>query len=151
QYEFQAASITNGDVARGNLRARYDAIVLPSAPAEVLLRGLSADAAPPEYAGGLDGDGVRELDAFVRGGGTLICLAQSCSFAIDTFKLPIKDLARTTREQFYCPGSILRIDVDSSQLSYGLPEHTAGFFASSSAYEVAQNATGLQTAVRYAS
>jgi hypothetical protein len=152
QYEFQSVAITNADVASGNLRARYDAIVLPSAPPDVFTRGLSADAVPPEYAGGLDGEGVRQLDVFVRAGGTLICLDQSCAFAIDAFKLPIRDVARTTRDQFYCPGSILRIDVDTSQpVSYGLPEHTAGFFASSAAFEIASDAgSALQTAVRYA-
>jgi hypothetical protein len=150
QYEFPAESITNADVIPGNLRARYDVIVLPNASADVLLRGLSAGAVPQEYAGGLEGDGVRALDAFVRSGGTLICLDQSCAFAIDTFKLPMRDVARATRDQFYCPGSILRIDVDSSQpLAYGMPAHTAGFFASSSAYEATANA-GVQTAVRYA-
>jgi hypothetical protein len=152
QYEFPAESITNTDVVSGNLRARYDVIVLPNAPLEVLLRGLSADAVPPEYAGGLEGDGVRAIDAFVGAGGTLVCLDQACALAIDSFKLPIKDVARTSRDQFYGPGSILRLDVDPSQsLSYGLPEHTAGFFASSAAYEIAPNAVGLQTAVRYAS
>jgi hypothetical protein len=150
QYEFPAESITNADVASGNLRARYDVIVLPNAPVEVLLRGLSADAVPSTYSGGLDGDGVRALDAFVRTGGTLVCLDQSCALAIDVFKLPIKDVARTTRDQFFCPGSILRIDVDAAQpLAYGMPAHTAGFFASSSAYEAASNA-GVQAAVRYA-
>jgi hypothetical protein len=107
---------------------------------------------PPEHAGGLEGAGVGAIDAFVRTGGTLVCLDQSCALAIDTFKLPINDVARTARDQFYCPGSILRVDVDTSQpLSYGLPEHTAGFFASSAAYEVAANAAGLQTTVRYGS
>jgi hypothetical protein len=150
QHEFSAESITSADVASGNLRARFDAIVLPSAPAEVLLRGLAAGTVPPEYAGGLEGDGVRGLDAFVRAGGTLICLDQSCAFAIDALKLPVRDVARTTRDQFYCPGSILRIDVDPSQpLAYGMPLHTSGFFASSSAYEATTNA-GVQTAVRYA-
>jgi hypothetical protein len=150
QYEFPAESITNADVASGNLRARHDVIVLPNAPAEVLMRGLSAGAVPPEYAGGLEGDGVRAIDAFVRAGGTLICLDQSCAFAIDAFKLPVRDVARAPRDQFYCPGSILRIDVDASQpLGYGMPTHTAGFFASSSAYEATPTA-GVQTAVRYA-
>jgi len=149
QYEFSAESITKADVASGNLRARYDVIVLPSVPSDVLLRGLAADAVPPEYAGGLEGDGVRAIDAFVRAGGTLVCLDQSCALAIDAFKLPIRDVAKTTRDQFYCPGSILRIDVDTSQpLGYGMPSHTAGFFASSSAYEA--SGAGVQTAVRYA-
>jgi hypothetical protein len=62
----------------------------------------------------------------------------------------VKDVARTTRDLFFCPGSILRIDVDAAQpLSYGMPAQTAGFFASSSAYEAASNA-GVQAAVRYA-
>jgi hypothetical protein len=92
---------------------------------------------------------VRALDAFVRTGGTLVCLDQSCALAIDAFKLPIRDVAKTTRDQFYCPGSILRLDVDTSQpLAYGMPSHTAGFFASSSAYEA--SGAGVQTAARYA-
>ena len=150
QYEFPVVSITNADVASGNLRARFDAIVLPSVASELLMRGLSADAVPPEYAGGLEGDGVRSLEAFVRAGGTLICLDQSGAFAIDAFKLPIRDVARVPRDQFYAPGSILRIDVDPTQpLAYGMPAHAAGFFASSSAYEASPNG-GVQTAVRYA-
>jgi hypothetical protein len=150
QYEFPVASITNTDVASGNLRARFDAIVLPSVAVETLTRGLSAETVPPEYAGGLEGDGVRSLEAFVRAGGTLICLDQSGAFAIDAFKLPIKDVARVPREQFYGPGSILRIDPDPAQpLAYGMPARTAGFFASSSAYEALPNAA-VQTAVRYA-
>jgi Zinc carboxypeptidase len=150
QYEFPVASLTNAEIASGNLRARFDAIVLPSAPADLLLRG-PADAMPPEFAGGLEGDGVRALDAFVRAGGTLICLDQAGAFAIDVFDLPIRDVARTpARDQFYCPGSILRIDVDTAHpLAYGLPPHAAGFFASSSAYD-ATPAAGVQTAVRYA-
>jgi Zinc carboxypeptidase len=151
QYEFPVASLTNTEVAAGNLRARFDAIVLPSAPADVLLRGPAADAMPPEFAGGLEGDGVRALDAFVRAGGTLICLDEAGAFAIDAFKLPIRDVARTAaRDQFYCPGSILRVDVDPMHpLAYGMPPHTAGFFAASSAYDAAPTA-GVQTAVRYA-
>jgi hypothetical protein len=93
---------------------------------------------------------VRSLEAFVRAGGTLICLDQSGAFAIDAFKLPIKDVARVPPDQFSCPGSILRIDPDPAQpLAYGLPAHTAGFFASSSAYEAPPDA-GIRTAVRYA-
>jgi hypothetical protein len=150
QYEFPVVSITNADVASGNLRARFDAVVLPNVASELLMRGLSADAVPSEYAGGLEGDGVRSLEAFVRAGGTLICLDQSGAFAIDAFKLPIRDVARVPRDQFYAPGSILRIDADPTQpLAYGMPAHAAGFFASSSAYEASPNG-GVQTAVRYA-
>src|SRR5262249_61152789 len=51
---------------------------------------------------------------------------------------------------FHCPGSILRMEVAPSQpLGYGMPAHTFGFFASSSAYEATSGAS-VQTAVRYA-
>ena len=155
RYEFpesSISSITNADVVAGSLRARFDVIVLPNAPLDMLMRGLSSETMPQEYVGGLEGDGVRALDAFVRAGGTLVCLDQAGALAIDAFKLPIKDVARTSRDEFYGPGSILRIDLDTAHpLSYGLPAQTSSFFSSSSAFEVAPNAAGLQSAVRYAS
>ena len=105
---------------------------------------------PPEYAGGLGEAGVRELDTFVRAGGTLICLDQACALAIDAFKLPITDVARAPRDQFFAPGSLLRVELDPSQpLAYGMPASTPGFFAYSSAYEVSPGATTVETIARY--
>jgi len=150
QYEFPFTSVNNADVRAGSLRARYDAIVLPSAAAELLVDGQSPGSLPPEYAGGLGEAGIRELDTFVMAGGTLICLDQSCALAIDAFKLPVRDVARVPRDQFFCPGSLLRIELDPSQpLSYGMPAHTSGFFAYSSAYEVSPGATTVETIARY--
>jgi hypothetical protein len=150
QYEFPLTSLDNAGVRAGNLRARYDVIILPSAPAEMLVAGQPADVMPPEYTGGLGDDGVRELDAFVRAGGTLVCLDQAGGLAIDAFKLPVKDVAREPRDRFFCPGSILRIELDPSQpLAYGLPAQTAGFFSSSSAYEVLPGASNVETVARY--
>ena len=152
QYEFPAETITKTDVAAGNLRARYYVIVLPNAPVEVLLRGLSADAVPPGTPAGSTATACRRSSRSFEPAVRLVCLDQSCALAIDIFKLPINDVARIPRDQFYCPGSILHVDVDTSlPLLYGLPEHTAGFFASSAAYDIAANAAGLQTTVRYAS
>jgi len=150
QYEFPFTSLNNAEIRAGNLRARYDAIILPSAAAELLVGGQPAGTMPPEYAGGLGEDGVRELDAFVRAGGTLICLDQAGAFAIDTFKLPVRDIAREPRDRFFCPGSILRVELDPTQpLAYGLPVRTAGFFASSSAYEVSPGASTVNIVARY--
>ena len=150
QYEFPFTSLNNADVRAGGLRARYDAIVLPSAAAELLVDGQSPDSMPPEYVGGLGEAGIRELDTFVRAGGTLICLDQACALAIDAFKLPIRDVTRVPRDQFFSPGSLLRVELDPSQpLSYGMPAQTSGFFAYSSAYEVAPDATTVETIARY--
>ena len=59
-------------------------------------------------------------------------------FAIAGFSLPLRDIAKEAgSDKFFCPGSILRVELDPSHpLSYGMSAHTAGFFASSSAYEI---------------
>ena len=151
QYEFPFSNITTADVRAGNLRGRFDAIILPSATPESLTRGLSADEVPAQYAGGLGDEGLQALDAFVRAGGTLVCLDQSGDLAINLFKLPITNVARGAGDQLVAPGTILHIDVDQTDpLAYGLPLQTSAFFASSAAYDVAASAD-VKTAVRYAS
>jgi hypothetical protein len=151
QYEFPFTSVTDADIRSGNLRAQYDAIILPSAPARQLLSGHPANLVPPEYAGGLGEEGLAALIAFVQAGGTLICLDRAGELAINAFQLPIRDVARDAPDdQFFCPGSILRIDLDPSDpLSYGMQARTAGFFSFSSAYEVDNRASTIRTAARY--
>ena len=151
QYEFPFANITTSDVRGGNLRGRFDVLIIPSATPDSLTHGLSADEVPAQYAGGLGDEGLQALDAFVRAGGTLVCLDQSGDLAIDLFKLPITNVARTAGDGLVAPGTILRMDVDQTDpLSYGLPAQTSGFFASSAAYDVTAS-PDLKTAVRYAS
>ena len=137
QYEFSFASVADAEVRAGNLRAKYDAIILPSATAERLTAGHPAGVVPPEYAGGLGEAGVDALRKFVEAGGTLICLDQAGAFAIDAFKLPIRDVARGDDTRFFCPGSILRVELDRTQpLAFGMVPRTAGFFSFSSAYDI---------------
>jgi hypothetical protein len=148
RYEFQFANITDADVRAGNLHRSYDAIILPTAPPELLASGSGADALPPQYAGGLGEPGVAALKAFVAAGGTLICLNQAGLFAIDRFELPVRDVVReASADEFVCPGSILKLDLDPLQpLSYGMNPRTAGFFSSSSAYDIVPTAPGRRRA-----
>jgi hypothetical protein len=139
QYEFPYTSLHDADVRAGNLRSRFDAIVLPSMQPAALRAGRSVGEVPPEYAGGLGDDGVTALEAFVKAGGSIVCLDQACPLAVDMFGLPVRDVTRSPDAGgFSCPGSILRIDLDTSEpLAYGMEPHTAGFFSDSSAYEIA--------------
>ncbi len=150
QHEFPFTSLSPADVRSGNLRSRFDAIVLPSATPQSLLDGLPPEEAPAPYAGGLGDEGRQALDAFVRAGGTLICLDQAGGLAIDMFKLALKDVAHDAGEKLLAPGTIVHIDTDQNdRLSYGIPARTAGVFVSSAAYEVASGAN-VKTAARYA-
>ena len=151
QHEFRFNTISDADVRAGSLKRQYDAIVLPAASAQQLLNGNAADTLPAEYVGGLGEPGMAALKSFVEAGGTLICLDQACALPIAELKLPIRDVAReASADAFFCPGSIVALDLDPLQPgAYGMRPHTAAFFASSSAYEVSERAAGVQIGARY--
>jgi hypothetical protein len=154
RYEFKFATVADADVRAGDLRARYDVIVLPSLPRDRLVAGHAAGTVPPEYAGGLGTAGVDALRAFVEAGGTLVCLDQSGALAIEAFRLPVRDVAGEAADGFFCPGSILRIDLDPAHpLAYGMRPQTAGFFAFSAAYSLTAGndagADAIRTVARY--
>jgi hypothetical protein len=163
QYEFSVATLSDAEVRAGNLQARYDAIILPSASADRLVSGYPAGIVPIEYSGGLGSGGVDALRSFVRSGGTLLTLGQSSSLAIGAFELPIRDIARDVDEQLFVPGSILRLELDPAKpLAYGMTPRTAAFFAFSSVFDpisppnateghggAAPAGSGVETIARY--
>jgi hypothetical protein len=152
-YGFAFTTVTDADMRAGQLGSRFDAIILPSAPAERLISGNPAGTMPPEYVGGLDEAGVAALRSFVEQGGTLICLDQAAGLALRLFDLPLRDVARDAGDRFFCPGSIVRLELDPSQpLTYGMRAQTAGFFSFSAAYGPAaasgSNEGGVANAAR---
>ncbi len=138
RFEFRYQAVTDADVRAGSLRSRFDVVILPSAPSDQLVSGNRPGSAPPEYVGGLGEAGVAALAAFVQSGGTLVCLDQACGLAVARFGLPLRDVAHeASSDDFYCPGSIVRLDLDPhAPLAQGMPAHSAGFFAFSAAYDV---------------
>jgi hypothetical protein len=138
QYEFPFKTLRDAEARAGNLRAAFDVIVLPGIPAQRLIDGNRAGSLPDEYVGGLGQAGVAALKAFVQAGGTLVCLDSSAQLAIDALALPVKNLvAGLPAEQFFCPGSLVRLDVDTFQpLGFGMLADNAAFFSFSAAYDV---------------
>jgi hypothetical protein len=138
RYEFAFANISDADVRRGGLRARFDAIILPDATPDRLLSGHPSGAVPEEYTGGMGEEGAAALKAFVETGGTLITLDSSSTLAINLLNLPVRDVAQAAGPgEFFCPGSILALDVDTSNpLAFGMTPRAAAFFAYSAAYDV---------------
>ena len=138
QFEFPFEEIQNADIKAGNLKNRYDVILFADMSKESIINGLAEDSIPPEYAGGIGGDGILNLKAFVQSGGTLITLDSSCSLPIESFGLPVNDVLKDLgREKFFCPGSILEIELDNSHpIAYGMESKSAGFFARSPAFDL---------------
>ncbi len=130
QYEFKYSVLTNADIQAGELRSRFDVILIASDSPRSLLNGYAHGTVPPRYEGGLGDEGVRALDAFVRGGGTLVCLNSSAQLAIDQLHLPVKNVVGgLDRKEFFASGSILRVTTDPGHpVMAGMPDEANVFF-----------------------
>jgi hypothetical protein len=130
QYEFPYATITNADIRGGSLRSRFDVIVLTSDSPGGILNGFAKGSVPPRYEGGIGEEGVRALDAFVREGGTLICLNRSADFAIEQLHLPVQNVVGSLRRsEFFASGSILEVTVDPTHpVMAGMSDRASVFF-----------------------
>jgi len=138
------APLTDAAVRSGNLKDRYDAVVIPDQPPRATLAGYRAGSMPPEYTGGLGPEGVKSLREFVEAGGRLVCLNRASDFAIEQFKLPLKNVVGgLPRTDFYVPGSILRIELDTSNpLAEGMPKESIAWAEDSPVFEVTAKKDG---------
>jgi hypothetical protein len=105
------------------LASQFDCIIIPAQGSQQIFSGLSTERYPSNVAGGIGQRGVEALKKFVEAGGTLITLNEASQFAIDKLAVPVKNvLEGVPPKDFYCPGSILKIKVDtSSPITRGAP------------------------------
>jgi hypothetical protein len=92
-------------------------------------RGGSPSAVRPEYAYQLTASDLQGFEQFVRGGGTLVCLGNASTFAIQQLKLPVKNLVAGLRpEEFFLRGSIVEVITDPTHpVMAGMPDKAAVF------------------------
>lgn len=136
QCGFDFVLVHDAEVRAGNLRRRFDAIVLPDqAPAQII-DGHSPEAMPAPYAGGLGDRGVQALKEFVERGGTLVTFNRACALAIEKFSLPVRNiLAEVALEKFDAPGTVLQVLADTSHpLAHGAQREEAILFFESPAF-----------------
>jgi hypothetical protein len=134
-------SLVDSVVRAGKLRDQFDVIILPDQSPRELLEGL-APRYPAPFAGGLGPDGSDALREFVVDGGTLIALNEASRFAIQALLLPVRNvLEAVPDEDFYAPGSIFRLELDTTQaVARGMPRETIGWFQGGPAFEVLDSA-----------
>jgi hypothetical protein len=147
-------TLRDPEVRAGNLRARHDVIVLPSMRLREIVEGRNRETAPPELTGGITEAGVDNLRRFVEDGGTLICFDAASELAVKRFKLPLRNVLEGVKtSEFYGPGSILRLEVDTAHpLARGFGRDVDAYFINSSAYELTGGEGGgrVRVVARYA-
>jgi hypothetical protein len=148
QYEVPYQTLHDADVRQGDLGSRFDAILLPHQTLKELRDGIPEknefkEPYPPEYVGGLGEVGLDALQTFVEAGGTVIAIDAAANAVAKRFALPVRNvLAGVADTDFYCPGSLLRVVMDSTHpLGYGLPRETTVLFLKSAAYELTGDGT----------
>ncbi len=138
QYRFAPESLYNAGVKAGNLRARFDTIIIPDLSKNQLMEGFKTGIVPSEYAGGIDSTGLDALREFVQQGGRLVAFNQSAAALIDLLGLPVKNiLAGVKSDEFFCSGALVRIELKTSRPSlYGLPTDPIVMFERGPAFAI---------------
>lgn len=100
--------------------------------------------ARPEYAYTLSQGDLQGFEAFVRSGGTVVCFNSATRFAIQQFKLPVKNVVEGLKpEEFFVRGSIIEVKVDRTHpVMAGMPERAAVFVDGSPVFEMLEGFKG---------
>ncbi|MBZ5497099.1 MAG: hypothetical protein LAP85_11905 [Acidobacteriia bacterium] len=149
QNDFPFVTVHPEDLRNGNPSEKFDVILFPDVAAQQIINGATGQNVPEQYRGGIGESGLKALQAFIEGGGSVITIGRSSTLLIDRFAAPYKDgLQGLKREEFFCPGSVLRVLVDNTHpIGYGLKEDIDSYFTNSMALEAAPSSTMQATSV----
>jgi len=130
-------TLVDSVVRAGRLKERFDVIILPDQSPREILDGLPGRY-PAPFAGGIGPEGSEALRQFAIDGGTLVALNEASRFAVQALLLPVRNvLEAVSDEDFYAPGSIFRLELDTTQaVARSQPRETAAWFQSGPAFEV---------------
>ena len=149
-YKIPFTVLHNPDFDGTDLHARFDSLILAQQPATAIVQGVrgarDAGRQRPEYTGGIGARGVAQIEQFVRAGGTLIALDQAAELPVQFFGISIRNALRPDRDAapdgtssitaFYCPGSLLRLTVDTTRpIAFGMPKEAIAFSTGGAAFE----------------
>jgi hypothetical protein len=136
-YDLPFRTLSDGDIRSGGL-ADVDVVLLASQAARSILRGNPAGRLPERFTGGMGDEGARALRQWVEGGGRIVALDAATDFVTAQFDVPVGNaLAGLGRQDFYIPGSLVRIIVDPEHpVGFGMQPEAAAFFQDSRAFDV---------------
>ncbi len=145
------ATVRDAEIRQGNLNSKFDVLILTSQRSNDIISGNAEGSAPAEFTGGITQAGVGHLREFVNQGGMLVCFDAACELAIKQLNLPLRNVLEGVRSsEFYCPGSILALDVDNKHpFAANVSTSLSAYFINSSAFTAAEDAN-VKVIARYA-
>ncbi len=159
-HDFPYENIYNADVRAGDLRSRFDVVVIPNQSSDDIVQGyregrrqfgvVHQNLVPPEYQGGIEEDGLRALRGFAEEGGTLILVDRATDIGWESLSLPVREVLHDLPDtEFFGPGSVVRIESDPAHpVAFGMPERGAAYFRKSRAFAFSDQSVG--SIARYA-
>ena len=158
QYKFNYKSLDNKTIKAGKLRDSFDVILIADINKNVIVEGKPKqepgdmkywEELPPEYAGGIGKEGVTALKEFAENGGTIVTMGDGGELLAEEFNIPVRNaLANAKGDEFNCPGSILKVELDSaSPVNYGMPAEANVFVDGSIAYQTNIPGGGIERSV----
>jgi hypothetical protein len=148
QHEFPYTQARNADLRKPNLTERFDVIIFAEMNTAQIVRGSQGRNVRPEYKGGIGEEGVKNLREFAHSGGTIITIGNAAAFAIEQLGAPFENTLRgLDQDTFFCPGSILRVAIDTRHpIGYGMAEEADAMFINNGAYAVTAAFPSVTTA-----
>ena len=128
RFEFPYDSLNNQAIQNNNL-SYHDIIVIPHQDPLEIMEGLK-EPYPELYQGGIGEKGLKQLKNFAESGGTLLFLGKSAQIPLTYWETGIENVTQDlSTEEFYIPGSLLRVNVNNRHpIGYGMPNEAAIFF-----------------------
>ncbi len=167
QYHFKAEIIFTKAIDAGGLREKYDVIILVGGAVPAVRRETETpepggfnrrdpkpEEIPAEYhaiMGRITADkSVPELKKFMESGGRIVTIGTSANLAYH-LGLPVKNALteigpngmerNLPNDKYYVPGSLLRVNLDSTQqATWGMPNKTDVYFENSPVFKLAPEA-----------
>jgi hypothetical protein len=145
--------LVDEEIRKGNLINKFDVIILPDNSAKAITEGSAGRGGegnedgpqiPPEFKGGLGEKGVAALQEFAEAGGTIVALNRASNVYATKDSAVKNVLEGVSNRDFYIPGSILEVKVDTSHpLGFGAPSTIPIFFEQSPAFGVQGRARSI--------
>jgi hypothetical protein len=148
QFGFPYRTLRDAEIKAGDLHGICDALILPDDATAMIVgdkddveKRLRKMPVPEPYRSGIGEEGVNAVKTFVKQGGTLVAINRACGFAIEKLGLQMTDaVAGKPAREYFCPGSMLRVRVDTGHpLGYGMPESSLVMAWNSPVFQVGES------------